>query len=305
MKKKKEQLKYKLYQQLRHVGAPKWFHHFGPKKFRLFELVLGLAVRARYCLSYRRAARFLSEDYDLDLHWTTLQKAAARLPVSLWQAVLASLAPDECFSGAVDASGFNTTNPSHHYLRRINGSLPRCPVKLSVLVDTDSRKILSARIRAKPRHDILDVPSLIRQSPAKPWQLLMDKGYDSEKLHAFLDEKSIWSVAPTRKDCKRGRHRRVLRDHFPKGEYGYRNIVETVFMRLKKLFGGYVRSHKARPMRAEIYMRLIMYNMIVWHTRHFLHNRFLSLLSGILHSLVFKHNLFKYPTFPSVYYEKA
>jgi transposase len=271
--KQHEKLKYKLCQHLRLAGAPKWAHHFGPKKFLLINLVLGLAVMSLYRLSYRRASVFLDEYYNIKMHWTTLQKAAKRLPLSLWQAVLASTAPDESFAGAIDASGFSMTNPSYHYLRRIDGKLPKCSLKTSILIDVDSRKILSARVRMKPRHDTRDVAGLVLQAKTKPWSIVMDKGYDSEKIHSFLDKKGIWSIAPTRKKARRGKHRRALKKSFPDDEYSYRNLVENAFMRLKTLFGGYVRSRKARNVRAEMYMRFIMYNMMSLLRRHFLQHR--------------------------------
>ncbi|MFH1848992.1 MAG: IS5 family transposase [archaeon] len=267
---KKRKLQYKLYRHLRLTGAPKWFHHFGPKKFLLADLVLGLAVMSLYRLSYRRASSFLDEYYNKRIHWTTLQKAAKRLPLHLWQDILSSTAPDESIAGAIDASGFSPQNPSYHYLQRIDGRLPKCNLKTSILIDIDSRKILSARIRMKPRHDTRDVAGLIRQSKTKPWSIVMDKGYDSEEIHKHLDRQGVWSIAPTRKNARRGEHRRRLRDAFPQGEYSQRNLVENTFMRLKTLFGGYVRSRKARNVRAELFMKFIMYNMMVWLTRHFL-----------------------------------
>jgi ferredoxin/transposase len=265
-----ESLRFKVCLHLRRAGAPKWYHHFGPKKFLLADLVLGLSVRALYRLSYPSTSRFLDEYYNLRMHFTTLQKAAARLPLVLWRAVLQATAPQESMAAAIDASGFSPTNPSYHYLRRINGQVPRCPVKTSIMVDIDTRKILSARVRMKPRHDTRDVAGLVRQARAKPWQIVMDKGYDSEPLHEFLDGQGIWSIAPTRARCQSGLHRRALRDSFPDGEYAYRNIVEAVFKSLKTRFGGYVRSRQARTVRAELYVRFIMHNMMVWLTRHFL-----------------------------------
>ena len=263
-------LQFKVNRHLRRAGVPKWWHHFGPKKFFLADLVLGLAVKVRYQLSDRGASSFLDEYYDLKVHWTTLQKAAARLPLRLWQRVLQATAPTESMAAAIDASGFSPTNPSYHYLHRIDQQMPRCPVKTSILVDNDTRLILSGRVRMKPRHDTRDVTGLVRQSKAKPWSIVMDKGYDSEKLHQQLDEMGIWSIAPPRKRCRHGRHRLVLRDSFPQGEYRYRNLVEAVFKSLKTRFGGYVRSRQARTVRAELFLKFIMHNMMSLLRRLFL-----------------------------------
>lgn len=271
---KKHKLVNKIIQHLDKAGIPRWFHHFGPKKFVTAQLVLGLAVREAYRLSYRLAARFLDEYYDVKMHWTTLQKAASRLPVWLWHKLLRATGLMISMCAAVDSTGFSRTNPSYHYLRRIDGRMPSTPVKTSIMVDVDTRKILSARVRVHPAHDVRDVHSLIRQSKAKPYVLLMDKGYDSEKLHAWLDSQGMWSVAPVRKGCRRGWHRKQLQKAFPRGEYGYRNIVEAVYKSLKARFGSHVRGRQARTIRAEMYIRFILHNIRSLQKILFLQTRF-------------------------------
>jgi len=87
------------------------------------------------------------------------------------------------------------------------------------------------------------------------------KGISCEPLREWLDERGVWSIAPVRKGCRRGRHRLRLRDHFPEQEYGQRNIVEAVFKRLKALYSGYGRGRSARTIRAELFLRLILNNI--------------------------------------------
>jgi transposase len=258
----------KITEHLSAAGVPRYIQRCGPHKFRTAELVLGLAVREAYRLSYRRAAAFLDEYYNLQLHWTTLQKAAARLPAVFWHQVLCATAQIASMLAAIDATGYTRSCPSEHYLRRIDGVRPQVPVKLSILVDVETRKILSARVRVKPAHDVRDVHGLIQRAAEKPFVLVMDKGYDSEPLHEWLDEWGVWSIAPTRRGCRRGRHRTRLRDHFPSEEYAQRNIVESVFKRLKALFGGHVRGRSARTVRAELFTRLILHN-ISWILKRF------------------------------------
>ena len=248
---------------LRSAGVPRYAHRFGPHKFRTAQLVLGLAVREAYRLSFRRAAAFLDEHHQIRMHWTTLQKASARLPVAFWHGLLAASAQVESMLAAVDATGYARSCPSEHYLRRIDGQRPQVPIKLSALVDVKTRKILSARVRVRPAHDVRDVHGLIRRCRKRPWVLVADKGYDSEPLHEWLDEQGVWSIAPPRRGCRHGRHRTRLRDHFPEAEYAERNIVEAVFRRLKALFGGHVRGRTARTVRAELFMRLILNNLIL------------------------------------------
>ncbi len=253
--------------------VPRYVQRRGMKRYTTAELVLGLAVREAYRLSYRRAAAFLDEYYHLQLHWTTLQKAAARFPAWFWHCVLQATASTTSMLAAIDATGFARSAPSEHYLHRIDGVRPAVPVKLSILVDVESRKVLSARVRVKPAGDVRDVHGLVQRATEPPLVIVMDKGYDSEPLHEWLDERGVRSIAPPRKGCRHGRHRTNLRDHFPNDEYGQRNIVEAVFRRLKALFGSHVRGRSARTVRAEIFMRLILQNIIFWLKRYFLQTR--------------------------------
>lgn len=254
----------KIRHHLQKAGVTAHIQTIGSKKFYTAELVLGLAVREAYRLSYRRAAQFLDEYYALRLHWTTLQKAAARLPSWFWERVLRATAPEYSALTAIDGSGFARTNPSEHYLKRIDGARPQVPVKLSILIDVDARKILSARIRLRPAGDTKDVHGLITRAPCVPQVLLADKGYDSQPLHEWLDNKGIRLIAPPRRGCQHGWHRKKLRDNFPCEEYHQRSIVESLFGAIKGLYGGHVHGKSARTVRAEIMMRLIHYNLSCW-----------------------------------------
>lgn len=257
----KRRLLKKISAHLRAAGIQRHIQRRGAKIYTTAQLVLGLAVREAYRLSYRRAADFLDEYYSLRLHWTTLQKAAARLPMWLWHKVLASTAPLRSVVAAVDGTGYARRCPSEHYLKRIDGKRPSVPIKLSVLVDTESRRVLSARVRMRPAHDIRDVRGLLRRSAATPLTVLGDKGYDAQHLHQWLDEHGIRAIIPTRKGCRNGRHRQRMRDRFPRSEYGERNIVEAVFKAIKTRFGGHVRGRTARSVRAEVMVRLILHNI--------------------------------------------
>ena len=106
--KKSERLDRKINRLFKAAGHPHWAHHMGSKKFRTWILCLGLIVKQVYQLSYRRAAKFLDEFYGIKLHWTTLQKAAKRLPKSLWQSLLA--ATIECLHSAGVLTGGSYTS---------------------------------------------------------------------------------------------------------------------------------------------------------------------------------------------------
>jgi hypothetical protein len=260
---KEKRLDSKIKRLFRQAGHPRWVHHMGPKKFETWILCLGLVVKQVYQLSYRRVMRFLDEFYTIELHWTTLQKAAKRLPKSLWQSLLsATITVEEIPLAAVDGTGFARSGPSNYYLKRIDrdGPIGR-PVQAVAMVDVQQRKFIACNFFAKPYHEAQRVPGLHRLTPVKPDILLMDKGFDAEWLHSWLNENGTFSLAPVRKNCRRGRHRKFLRDCIDWCLYWQRNIVECLFSALKRLFGSTVKSQHIRTQTAELFCRLIAYNI--------------------------------------------
>lgn len=259
---KKEKLINKVKRLLKKAGCPRWLHHYGPKKFVLWQLMLGLLIKEVFRLSYRRAMKFLAEYYNLRLHWTTLQKFRKRVPLALWKRLLASTYPSATVLGAIDGTSFQRSNPSAHYLKRIDRTQKiAVPVYLNFFVDIQQRKFLAVRHRARPRGEIRDVSYLLKQRRYHVKVLLMDKLYDSEKLHRFLRSKGVLSIAPVKKNYARGSIRKQLKEHFDRELYNQRNIIEALFSALKRVFGSTLMSRKARTQRAEIYMKIIAYNI--------------------------------------------
>lgn len=243
----------------------------GPKKFQTWILCLGQIVKQVYQLSYRRAAKFLDEFYSIKLHWTTLQKAAKRLPKSLWQSLLAATINVQNIPlAACDGTGFSRSGASDYYLRRIDQiNRVKRPVQMIGLVDVKRRKFLACGVFAKPHGEAKRIPGLRRQVNAGMDVLVMDKGFDAEWLHQWLNENGTFSVAPVRKGCRRGRHRKLLRDCFDWCLYWQRNIIESLWSALKRLFGSTLKCKHIRTQTAELFCRLIAYN-IGYAYKHFL-----------------------------------
>src|SRR3989338_8495260 len=89
----------------------------------------------------------------------------------------------------------------------------------------------------------------------------MDKLYDSEKLHRSLREQGRYSIIPVKKNWPKGQLRKQLKDCFDYSQYWQRNLIECLFSALKRIFGIHVRCITARTQLAEIYMRMIAYNI--------------------------------------------
>ena len=261
--KKEKRLINKVKRLLKRARIPRWLHHFGPKKFQSYVLCLGLIIKQVYQLSYRRAAKFLAEYHFIDIHFTTIQKAAKRLPRAIWQSLLAATIETDCvYIAAADGTGFSRSGPSNYYSKRIDRPDPiGRPVQAITMIDVEKRKFLAGCFFSKPYGEAKRIPTLHNQSPVIPEILLMDKGFDAEWLHQWLNRNGTFSVAPVRKNCVRGRHRKLMRDCMDWCLYWQRNIVECLFSALKRLFGTTVKSLKAPMINAELFCRLIAYNI--------------------------------------------
>lgn len=265
MKKKKRFIK-KLNALIKRSGVPRWLHHFGPKTYTTWQHLKAIFLKEKLKCSYRDlCGDFLPyfSVYNELPHDSTLKKFAKRIPLHIWNTILQwSAQADYCLYGAIDATGISRTNASGYYLKRIDSDNPvKKHLKLSVMIDVERRKFLSAKLRAKQAHDTKDVKYLVNNSPILPEINLLDKGYDDNKIHSFFREQGVYSIIPVRKGCKRGGYRKEMRDFFDHGQYWLRNLVETLIGCIKKKFGSYVKGRSIGVQRSEIYPRLILHNI--------------------------------------------
>jgi len=258
----KETLKQKAYRLWKTAGLPDFFNKKGPKQTPGWLVYLSHLEYTTHSPSWRRTQGFMEDYYDESRCFDTWRKAISKWPQSVWDALArASVGNLECEIAAIDGTTMARSNPSQHYIKKIEGELCTRPIQQVVMVDVEHRKFLSWRIRATPRGEKCDVPYLIEHSSVLPELVLMDKGFDSQPLHTYLREVGVWSVAPVKKNCVNGRYRKQLRDYFDWSLYWQRSIVECLFSAVKRLFGSHVRARTARMQRAEISSKFIAYNI--------------------------------------------
>jgi transposase len=261
--KKKETLEEKAYHLWKKAGLPEFLNRKGPKKTPAWKTYLAYLEYTDHAPAWRRTESFMADYHGICRHWTTWQKAIAKWPKSVIEALrIASIDDEHCEIGAIDGTTLTRSDASQHYLHRIDreDKVGR-PVQEVLLVDIRRKLFLSWRIRAAPKGEKCDVSYLIRTCPVPVEGVLMDKGFDSNPLHTFLREQGIWSVAPVRKGCKKGQYRRQLRDCFDWALYWQRSIIESMISAVKRLYGSHVRARNARMQRIELSMRLISYNL--------------------------------------------
>ena len=255
---------------LKRLGMPRWLHHYGPKTYEFLDHLSALLMRSFCRLSYRRVK------YLLDLLGITcpsksaLNYTAKKLNASFWHKVLKATSGSAYIVG-IDGTGFSRSMPSYHYLKRIDGKMPKIPVKLSVAFDTRKKKFCSANVRVLPAHDIRDVKALLKR--AKPKILVADKAYDAKWVHEYCHEQGIKPYIPIRKWGKPKRGSMGLRmkaaQQFRQRTYNRRELVESSFGSIKKKYGSYVNSRSVRGIRTELYSRLACHNIFSYTIQTF------------------------------------
>src|SRR3989338_1511918 len=268
---KENKLVKKVKRLLRRLGCPRWLHHFGPKTYEFYEHLCALLIRFFCRLSYRRVQQFCDLLGVRCPSKSALQYTAKKLSADFWQKVL-KVTSGNPYIVAIDSTGLSRTNPSYHYLRRIDGKMPKIPVKLSVAIDTRSKKYCAAKIRVLPAHDIRDAKFLLRNS--NPKIAVADKGYNAEHLFNFAAENEIRLIVPSKSNAKRGFYRKKAQKNFKLRTYHRRELVESSNSSIKRCYRSSVSSRKARTIRTEVYGRLACHNLFGWLFRLLGQSRF-------------------------------
>ena len=265
---KEKKLVNKVKRLIRRAGLPRYLHRFGPKKYEFWQHGLAYIIKQECRLGYRRVTRLLRGIGMKVPCPSALCMGFHRIPLGMWQRLLKATT---CISyiAAIDGSGMSRPLPSPYYYRRIDKPYPvEIPLKISIAVDTKTKRILALRLRASKAHDIKDAKYLVKRLKNKPTKLVADKGYDANWLHKYCHENSIVSIIPAR-DYGRMKiphsmaHRNRGKRDFNPRTYRRREMVESVFSSIKRKFGASVSSIKFPAQRAEMYCRAITHN-IFW-----------------------------------------
>lgn len=239
------------------LRLPKHFNRKGPKKYTVKQHVVAWLVKQATKSSYRLNSELC---YDLQItkaHFTTLGKAIKRFPKWLWDKISSFDSDEELV--ALDATGIERSNRSLYYHWRIDSDykVKKC-IKLSIAVGVETKHVLRAHVRARPRHDVIDAKKLMTDKRI----YLGDKGYNSEKLFEQAHELGGKLITPPKKGWRRGFYRKKMRKFYDEKVYRMRNPIESVFGSIKRRFGSSVMSRSFRMQRAEILSRIAIYNLI-------------------------------------------
>jgi transposase len=256
MSKEIRNLRIKIKRFLKNSGYPEFLHHFGPKTYKLVDHISSLLIMQACQLSLRRIEKYVEKSPT----YSALCKSRKRIPVSLWQKLLKITAGFSSGIVAIDGTSFSKTNPSFHYLKRIDGQNPKDYTKLSALIDLKTKKFLVMRIRKHPRHDMQDVKYILKRGDNIK-EFYGDRGYDSEEIHEICYWSGIQTYIPQKKNVKKGWARKVQMKKWDEEKYHKRSNVESGFSAIKRKYGGSVRAKRIEGMNAEILLKGICHNL--------------------------------------------
>jgi hypothetical protein len=265
--KREVKLARKIKRFLKRLGYPRLLHHFGPKTYQLWQHVFALVAIAIFRLSLRRAELLLGMLGVQIPTYSALCKSRKRIPSLLWQRIMALTAGATHACIAIDSTGFSRTNPSLHYIKRIDRSNLTSAgyVKQSALVDVRRRTFVALKIRSKPRHDLQDVKYLLKGQKCKT--LLADRAYDAEFLHEYCWKRKIHANIKPKLWAQKGWYRRKQRRLFDEEKYHQRSLIESAQGAVKRKYGGYTLAKHLASIKAEAYCKAIAYNMRLKHWR--------------------------------------
>lgn len=258
--KKEVKLTRKIDWLLKKLNCPRFLHHFGPKKYKFKQHAAALLLKEVCKMSFRRVSKLLSLLGIKVPSFSALCKMRKRIPHWIWEKLLRLTSGMRYEQVAIDGTGLSRTNPSHHYLKRIDGKKVKRYAKLSALFDIKSKKFCALRVRTKPRHDIKDAKYLLKRVDIQK-TLLGDTAYDAEWLHELCFEKGVQTQIKPRKNVKRGFYRRKQMKNYSEKEYHQRSLIESGFGSLKRKYGGSVSGKSIVSVKPEIYCRAIAHNL--------------------------------------------
>lgn len=220
-------------------------------------------------------------------HPDTLNKFALRIKQTILELVLLQTTARTGIKKLVlgqDGTGFKSKKISHYYVFRIEyyqrknkkkkrGRPPKKRrrkkyIYVQIMVELRTQMPVGILITRKPAGDakkFKPVAKKVMKLGKAVKLVVLDKGYDDEKVHEFIREfMEAMSIIPARNEDvpvwkTSGRYRKQMKKGYSKKKYHQRNKNETVNSVVKRKWGDGTLALSWRMQNKEIIFRLIFY----------------------------------------------
>lgn len=279
------------------AGIKKYSSKFSNKIFDNYQLMTLLTLKQKFGSGYIAFIEeelielpHITEFLELESipHPDTLNKFATRIKQSVLELVLLKTTARTGVKKLVlgqDGTGFKSKKISHYYIFRIEyfqrknkkkrkRGRPRKKrhrkkyIYVQIMVELRTQMPLGVLITRKPADDYNKFEPVAKKvmKLGKDIKLVvLDKGYDAEKVHEFIREvMGALSIIPARNENvaihrTSGRYRKEMKRGYSKKKYHQRSKNETVNSVVKRKWGDGTLAFNWRNQNKEIIFRLIFY----------------------------------------------
>ena len=258
------------------------------REFKLSRLTILLLLKLMFGISYRTLA---SATKDLELYhllgmkrapcYKTIQNTMYHLTPAILVRINQWLIPNTTALSGVDSSGMKIHRKGAWIVIRFHKN-PRQREfkKIHLFVDLVSKKILYCLMTTGKASDAKQVKKLLQGCHWMKIDIILgDKGYDSRECFNDITHFGATPGIPVRRNANTKAHgcasrrRSVLAqqkdyDRWKQQvQYSMRCVVESVFSGLKRRFGEHLFSVKERFRCIEMWLRTILWNVIIYPRR--------------------------------------
>jgi len=265
-----------------HARIPHYKTLRSKKMYGNFVHVFLLVLKQRLGVSYRRLEQLASE-FNLQRmlcikripHYTTTQKALQRLSKRVFESMVRA-----CYSllglkgmlTAIDETGFSNTNPSHYYIKRIDGVKVKNFTKTVLLADLNTKLVLNIKSSSDYKAETRSFIPLVRELKHALSCVLADKGYDAATNRQYCWKNNISNHIPVRqfkseqllfgrKPAYKNSQRRKAAKLFNANKYKQRAIIESIISAVKRAYGSWICSRKSINQQKEVTLKILAYNL--------------------------------------------
>jgi len=224
-------------------------------------------------LSYRGTEDALLESKVSDViwlkeipHFSTINRNLKKLDFNLInnfiKFIFVSFILLSSFIFAMDTTWFEETNRSKYFEKR-SWKERKNYIKLGVVVDVDSKLIVTWIVWKWPSSDVKYWEEMIEKIKEFWWVILADAWFDwwkNIKDNTIIPPIRRWWNIKSPKRKKRKKEFEIFKNSWI---YWYRRIVETVYSVMKRKFGSYIREKLDVTKRNILLLFCVAYNAMV------------------------------------------